>query len=631
MNSVPTDLRSIRGAAIPLAMSIVVGLSGCGGGTERELSPPPPRLMGEGAPVAPLQASPGVPAASMATGAEVEDVVASWTADAPWSLATDIASETGAVTASQRLSVLALGRDGIPPWLSQPDGSVSYLVGGRQGGWTRISMSYANGADTALPLRVQVNGLLASTISLGPTGGWTAPRPVTRAVALNPGLNTVRLVRDASTHPGVALEALSISNADMLSAPGWQASVGGSTTYTVPSDYAGAAAIEVRYTNGSLLTGSSSVLVNGVPQGKVSMPPTRSWLESVTAAPVFVSMAAGQNRITLQRQADDVGVARFQSLAVRSMVAPNPVPNVPPAAVGLPPIDLAAIPAPRPGSSRLDVARTGELPRPGGDGIGAFRTVCLPSHFNFDDFLLYPGARGASHLHLYWGNTNVDASSTPESVATTGASTCRGGIANRSAYWAPAMIDTRSAVPQSPELIHVYYKSGYNGLSPASMASVPLGFRMIAGNSRSQVAQPNVWYRCGNSGNRPSMPTTCTPGDEMWMVVEFPQCWDGRNLSAPDHRSHVAFPSGGRCPSSHPVAMPIVTFNIVYRVPPGGVSTWRLSSDLPGSPPGSSGHADWVNGWIPEIKETWLQRCVRDARDCGSHIVGDGRIIFGSD
>ncbi|KAL0056539.1 hypothetical protein AAF712_016856, partial [Marasmius tenuissimus] len=27
--------------------------------------------------------------------------------------------------------------------------------------------------------------------------------------------------------------------------------------------------------------------------------------------------------------------------------------------------------------------------------------------------------------------------------------------------------------------------------------------------------------------------------------VNFPMCWDGKNVDSPDHKSHVAFPSGG--------------------------------------------------------------------------------------
>lgn len=40
--------------------------------------------------------------------------------------------------------------------------------------------------------------------------------------------------------------------------------------------------------------------------------------------------------------------------------------------------------------------------------------------------------------------------------------------------------------------------------------------------------------------------------------VNFPSCWDGVNLDSPDHKSHMAFASGGPngggdCPASHPV------------------------------------------------------------------------------
>ena len=49
----------------------------------------------------------------------------------------------------------------------------------------------------------------------------------------------------------------------------------------------------------------------------------------------------------------------------------------------------------------------------------------------------------------------------------------------------------------------------------------------------------------------------------------FPSCWDGKNLDSPDHRSHVAYApgsalAGDKCPSTHPVRIPQVMYEIMY-------------------------------------------------------------------
>ena len=62
---------------------------------------------------------------------------------------------------------------------------------------------------------------------------------------------------------------------------------------------------------------------------------------------------------------------------------------------------------------------------------------------SFDDPIVFPGQPGRSHLHTFFGNTGANADSTAESIRGTGNSTCRGGIANRSSYWVPTLIDIR--------------------------------------------------------------------------------------------------------------------------------------------------------------------------------------------
>lgn len=49
-------------------------------------------------------------------------------------------------------------------------------------------------------------------------------------------------------------------------------------------------------------------------------------------------------------------------------------------------------------------------------------------------------------------------------------------------------------------------------------------------------------------------------------------CWDGKNLDSPDHQSHVAYSSGsgatggGACPSTHPVKLPQIMYELMWNV-----------------------------------------------------------------
>src|SRR5205085_7645155 len=106
------------------------------------------------------------------------------------------------------------------------------------------------------------------------------------------------------------------------------------------------------------------------------------------------------------------------------------------------------IPARAVGASQEQITVTGQFGVP--SDIGAFRISCDFSHMANDDPIVFPNQPGRSHLHTFFGNTGTNAFSTADSIATTGNSTCRGGTANRSAYWVPSMIDTKTGAPVRP-------------------------------------------------------------------------------------------------------------------------------------------------------------------------------------
>ncbi len=306
----------------------------------------------------------------------------------------------------------------------------------------------------------------------------------------------------------------------------------------------------------------------------------------------------------------------------------------------LPEIDTKKIP---PAAIGFQTARirseTRHAPKQNTDGTGQFRITCEFSHMSFNDPIVHPGKEGASHLHVFFGNTAVDHSSTSESIRTSGNSTCAGGTLNRTGYWAPAIIDTKDGTPLQPIKILVYYKSDATG--GLSIKPYPQGLKMISGDMTSSTPQRRTDFGCirpdGLEKRFSYIPPDCGIGSILEMTINFPMCWDGVNLDSHDHKSHMAFivwdnnRRRNLCPETHPINLPALTQKIQYRVHENGeTARWRLSSDAYGidKPGGYSIHADWINGWNQELQNTWIDQCLRANRDCHGMLLGDGTTLF---
>ena len=337
--------------------------------------------------------------------------------------------------------------------------------------------------------------------------------------------------------------------------------------------------------------------------------------------------------------------------------APAPAPAPTPTYGGVF-VDTTSLPVPQPGIDYVTLANTGvipPLPAPADwEHDGAFRVLCNWSHMSFDDPIVYPNQPGVAHHHTFFGNTGIDAYSTPDNIRSKGKATCRGGTINMSGYWVPSMIDTATHKPIAPKSLLVYYKTGlYAYMNDNNvMQPMPRGLKMIAGNSAGNAPVVKTGStgefecliralgtsRLGTAGQ--SIPSQCQEGDDLRAVLPFPQCWDGVNLDSPDHKSHMSFPiaywTGDplrqyRCPATHPVLLPQVTYLVSYEVPAGGDSSkWRLASDVydASKPGGYSLHGDWMNGWDSAISDLWGVICIRDRRNCGTANLGDGRVTL---
>ena len=167
---------------------------------------------------------------------------------------------------------------------------------------------------------------------------------------------------------------------------------------------------------------------------------------------------------------------------------------------------------------------------------------------------------------------------------------------------------------------------------------------MIAGDASNATGSGGPWrYTCLAAAEVKLLQSgtalpVCPPATvTLHIEVFFPQCWDGTNLDSPDHKSHMSYivqdqspPFAKHCPTTHPVPLPEITYNIFYPVGPAGTSKWRLASDLYSSalPAGYSMHADWFNGWRKDISDAWGGNCVENSKDCHAHLLGDGREMY---
>ena len=122
----------------------------------------------------------------------------------------------------------------------------------------------------------------------------------------------------------------------------------------------------------------------------------------------------------------------------------------------------------------------------------------------------------------------------------------------------------------------VYYMP-YSAKNNKMTAFKP-GFRMLAGDPMTKTNnRVSICHRCLGNGDgfapcdakdTGELPSKYCPGGIRATII-FPSCWDGKNLDSPDHKSHVAYSNSGglgtpACPSTHPVAIPQVMYEVMW-------------------------------------------------------------------
>eukprot|EP01119_Soliformovum_irregulare_P009278 TRINITY_DN2251_c0_g2_i1.p1 TRINITY_DN2251_c0_g2~~TRINITY_DN2251_c0_g2_i1.p1 ORF type:complete len:613 (-),score=171.91 TRINITY_DN2251_c0_g2_i1:55-1869(-) len=243
------------------------------------------------------------------------------------------------------------------------------------------------------------------------------------------------------------------------------------------------------------------------------------------------------------------------------------------------------------------------------------------------DPIVNPGGV-ATHTHKVAGGNHFSAAGTTQTALevfqdqySSTCTTCSIGKIDMSAYWHPDLYyqwpnNTFSLVPDGGLTVYYLSRAGSGNQSDPDWQPIPKGLRMLAGDAMRRsfsgsLEDRAVNYACLSSIKSPPrepnlFPTnnyTCDNG--LRAQVFFPMCWDGVNLDSPNHKSHMAYPSGvdgGNCPDTHPVRIPGIFFEAFYSLkgfPHGqGFNPFVWSN---GDPTGYGFHGDFLSGWNPDV------------------------------
>ncbi|KAK4096586.1 hypothetical protein N658DRAFT_435763 [Parathielavia hyrcaniae] len=292
----------------------------------------------------------------------------------------------------------------------------------------------------------------------------------------------------------------------------------------------------------------------------------------------------------------------------------------------------------------------------GAAGQNMLRFACSQLVVDRVDPLVNPGIRYTPHLHQIVGGDAFNLTMEPVQYDPAKRSRCTSCsfVQDKSNYWTAVMFfrhrnGSYHRVPQvgngGPQgrLINdggldVYY------IPSGRVTAFRPGFRMLSGNAAnaddSKVARANICHRCWTStsddafvGGAPCTgdDTVAIPQDPRCKMIRqtiiFPACWDGKNVDSPDHTSHVSYGQGsganggGACPSTHPVKLPQVMYELMWNVS-------AFTSDRamwPASGPalvysmnlgGSAAHGDYVFGWEGDSLQRAMDSGCNLNRDC---------------
>ncbi|PPQ96696.1 hypothetical protein CVT26_010248 [Gymnopilus dilepis] len=303
-----------------------------------------------------------------------------------------------------------------------------------------------------------------------------------------------------------------------------------------------------------------------------------------------------------------------------------------------------------------------------------FRVACTtPLVQERLDPIISPGVSPSNHVHTIHGGNMFASNSTYDTLRTSTCTNCL--VSQLLPYEDQCWCSLRNLLSGFPKLyfqdprnksftpvpdggLLVYYENrGGNDTSNGGtgLKAFPPGFKMISGSptrrsrkftpgegSQGELAERAIEWECLRYTNSSTpgynsdqtvggFPTTdCEAG--LNSRIHFPSCWDGVNVDSPDHTSHTAFLSdldNGNCPSTHPVGLMTILYEVTWNVH-AFAESWNSSSDpwpfvwglihprdlivlvtdgLASDPTGYSWHGDFQNGWDTQVLQNAIDKC----------------------
>ncbi|WVQ63031.1 uncharacterized protein L199_001182 [Kwoniella botswanensis] len=232
----------------------------------------------------------------------------------------------------------------------------------------------------------------------------------------------------------------------------------------------------------------------------------------------------------------------------------------------------------------------------------------------------------ASHLHRIHGSSYFTANLTSATQMQELADCTTASVQDdKSAYWVAQIYyqwpnGSLSSIPLDRTSLYYFQKA------PTGVPIYPFpdNYNIVAGDpmrrsvNTSDPTSSAFWWQCyrgskGDSKNLGFPSTDC--GGGLVSAIQFPSCWDGVYADDADYSSHVAYPEDGTngytCPSAFPKKFITLQFETVfatYKFPFNGAGniTWVMSN---GDTSGYGIHADFMNGWKPDVLQGVLDDC----------------------
>ncbi|GAB9472376.1 Murein transglycosylase [Globisporangium polare] len=228
----------------------------------------------------------------------------------------------------------------------------------------------------------------------------------------------------------------------------------------------------------------------------------------------------------------------------------------------------------------------------------------------------------SGHLHAVSGGNGFSMNADGDAMRNSTCTSCPIS-ADLSAYWVPQLYvkfknGSGFGLIESHQI--VYYEP--RGKKGEKVIAFPPGLKMLAGdpNLRTKgdsIQQKAITWQCIDYTNshpeQQGIPNfKCPQG--LRGQVNFPMCWNGKDLDSHDHKSHVAYATGldgGDCPTGFQKMVKIF-YEAFYSVDKydsewvDGKHPFVLAN---GDPTGFGFHGDFLNGWDHQVLQDAVEQC----------------------